>query len=204
MNYDIIEVIVIRRKAMSYKDIYSPEFLKKFGEYEQNIANIPLGTSQEIDVNAIARACDIDVKFDFVGHSGWSINNDEENQQREIIVNQFEPEYRQRFTIAHEIGHIILGHKGKSYRTDDMTKYKNTIDRMNEVAANNFAADLIMPRNLVISVIMESIANLGYSVDQSFDEYDISEITKLAAVTLNVSKQALSYRLENLQVFIDE
>ena len=77
---------------MSYKDIYSPEFLKKFGEYEQNIANIPLGTSQEIDVNAIARACDIDVKFDFVGHSGWSINNDEENQQREIIVNQFEPE----------------------------------------------------------------------------------------------------------------
>ena len=84
-----------------------------------------------------------------------------------------------------------------------MTKYKNTIDRMNEVAANNFAADLIMPRNLVISVIMESIANLGYSVDQSFDEYDISEITKLAAVTLNVSKQALSYRLENLQVFID-
>ena len=204
MNYDIMEVIVIRRKAMSYKDIYSPEFLKKFGEYEQSVSNIPLGTSQEIDVNAIARACDIDVKFDVVGHSGLSFNNEEESQRREIIVNQFEPEFRQRFTIAHEIGHIILGHKGKSYRTADMTKYKSTIDRMNEVAANNFAADLIMPRKLVIDVLTNSITKLGYSIDQSFDEYDISEIVKLAATTLNVSRQALNYRLENLQVFIDE
>ena len=189
---------------MSYKDIYSPEFLKKFGEYEQSVSNIPLGTSQEIDVNAIARACDIDVKFDVVGHSGLSFNNEEESQRREIIVNQFEPEFRQRFTIAHEIGHIILGHKGKSYRTADMTKYKRTIDRMNEVAANNFAADLIMPRKLVIDVLTNSITKLGYSIDQSFDEYDISEIVKLAATTLNVSRQALNYRLENLQVFIDE
>lgn len=204
MNYDIMEVTVIRRKAMSYKDIYSPEFLKKFGEYEQSVSNIPLGTSQEIDVNAIARACDIDVKFDVVGHSGLSFNNEEESQRREIIVNQFEPEFRQRFTIAHEIGHIILGHKGKSYRTADMTKYKSTIDRMNEVAANNFAADLIMPRKLVIDVLTNSITKLGYSIDQSFDEYDISEIVKLAATTLNVSRQALNYRLENLQVFIDE
>ena len=204
MNYDIMEVTVIRRKAMSYKDIYSPEFLKKFGEYEQSVSNIPLGTSQEIDVNAIARACDIDVKFDVVGHSGLSFNNEEESQRREIIVNQFEPEFRQRFTIAHEIGHIILGHKGKSYRTADMTKYKSTIDRMNEVAANNFAADLIMPRKLVIDVLTNSITKLGYSIDQSFDEYDISEIVKLAATTLNGSRQALNYRLENLQVFIDE
>ena len=204
MNYDIMEVTVIRRKAMSYKDIYSPEFLKKFGEYEQSVSNIPLGTSQEIDVNAIARACDIDVKFDVVGHSGLSFNNEEESQRREIIVNQFEPEFRQRFTIAHEIGHIILGHKGKSYRTADMTKYKSTIDRMNEVAANNFAADLIMPKKLVIDVVKESITKLGYSIDQSFDEFDISEIVKLAATTLNVSRQALNYRLENLQVFIDE
>ena len=37
MNYDIMEVIGIRRKVMSYKDIYSPEFLKKFGDYEQNV-----------------------------------------------------------------------------------------------------------------------------------------------------------------------
>ena len=85
-----------------------------------------------------------------------------------------------------------------------MTKYKSTIDRMNEVAANNFAADLIMPRKLVIDVLTNSITKLGYSIDQSFDEYDISEIVKLAATTLNVSRQALNYRLENLQVFIDE
>ena len=143
------------------------------------------------------------MKFDVVGHSGFTINDEEESQQREIFVNQFEPEFRQRFTIAHEIGHIILGHKGKSYRTDDMTKYKNTIDRMNEVAANNFAADLIMPKKLVIDVVKESITKLGYSIDQSFDEFDISEIVKLAARSLNVSRQALNYRLENLQVFID-
>lgn len=187
---------------MKYGDIYNPKFLDKFGNYKTKISNILLGMKQEIDVQAVANACNISVKFDIVDHSGWSINNN--NTNREIIVNQFEPEYRQRFTIAHEIGHIILGHKGISYRSDDLTKYKDTIARMNEVAANNFAAELIMPEKLVREVLKDSIEELGYSIDQDFDEHDIEELIGSSAKKINVSKQAFDYRIRNLQVFVDE
>ncbi len=192
----------MRRQNMKYGDIYNPKFLDKFGNYKTKISNILLGMKQEIDVQAVANACNISVKFDIVEHSGWSINNN--NTNREIIVNQFEPEYRQRFTIAHEIGHIILGHKGISYRSDDLTKYKDTIARMNEVAANNFAAELIMPEKLVREVLKDSIEELGYSIDQDFDEHDIEELIGSSAKKINVSKQAFDYRIRNLQVFVDE
>lgn len=192
----------MRRQNMKYGDIYNPKFLDKFGNYKTKISNILLGMKQEIDVQAVANACNISVKFDIVEHSGWSINNN--NTNREIIVNQFEPEYRQRFTIAHEIGHIILGHKGISYGSDDLTKYKDTIARMNEVAANNFAAELIMPEKLVREVLKDSIEELGYSIDQDFDEHDIEELIGSSAKKINVSKQAFDYRIRNLQVFVDE
>lgn len=189
--------------TMAYKEIYREEFLSKFGSYRANVEELMLASSSsEIDVRAIAQACDISVRFDFVEHSGLSRNN-EEDTEREIVINQLEPEYRQRFTMAHEIGHIILGHKGTSYRTEDLKKYKDTISRMNEVAANNFAAELIMPKNLVVEVLKTTINDLGYSIEQEFDEFDIAKIVESTAKKLNVSKQALTYRLENLKVFID-
>lgn len=186
--------------AMAYREIYSEEFLNKFDSYRANVGELVLSGS-EIDVEAIAKACDISVKFDFVEHSGWSRNED--HAQREIVINQLEPEYRQRFTMAHEIGHIILGHKGTSYRTENLEQYKDTISRMNEVAANNFAAELIMPKKLVFEVLKATIKDLGYSIEQEFDEFDIAKIIDSATKKLNVSKQALTYRLENLKVFVD-
>lgn len=185
-----------------YRDIYTPEFLSKFGDYREKVSDIPVGMKEEIDLQAIANACDITLKFDVIEHSGWSIN-DEDGNEREIIVNKLEPEYRQRFTIAHEIGHIILGHKGRSYRTDDLEQYKDTISRMNEVSANIFAAELVMPKSLVMKTFIDEIKRIGYSVEQSFDEYDISLLIEKVAMLLNVSKQALRYRVENLKVFID-
>lgn len=189
---------------MTYKDIYSEAFLAKFGEYRNNVENIEFDPTSgfSIDLEKIARACDINVEFDYVEHSGWSIN-DEVNTKREITINKSEPEYRQRFTMAHEIGHIILGHTGQSYRTSDLAQYKDTLSRMKEVAANNFAAELIMPKKLVLDALTETISNLGYSIDQNFDEFDISRIIDSMSQELNVSKQALTYRIENLGVFVN-
>lgn len=186
---------------MVYKDIYRTDFLNKFKSYRMKIEELEL-KGYEVDVEAIAKACDINIRFDFVEHSGLSHNNGDD-AGREIVINQLEPRYRQRFTVAHEIGHIILGHMGTSYRTDDLEQYQDTISRMNEVAANNFAAELIMPKNLVFDLLKSTIDELGYSIEQEFDEFDITKIIEYMAKKLNVSKQALSYRLENLKVFID-
>ncbi|WP_341536023.1 ImmA/IrrE family metallo-endopeptidase [Actinobacillus equuli] len=121
-----------------------------------------------------------------------------------MVINKFEPEYRQRFTIAHEIGHIILSHQGKSYRTNSSEKYSDTIARMNEISANNFAAQLIMPEKLVKDSLLDAIDELGYSIKQSFSEREIKKIIDISASHLNVSTQALSYRIDNLGLFVDE
>ena len=75
---------------------------------------------------------------------------------------------------------------------------------MNEIAANNFAAQLIMPEKLVKESLRDSINELGYSLDQDFSEREIAKIISFSASQLNVSAQALSYRVDNLGLFIDE
>lgn len=182
---------------MNYSDVYDSKFLNKFGVYESEVSSIALENKYEIDVLIVAEKCDISVEYTLSEHSGWC-------EERKIVINKFEPEYRQRFTIAHEIGHIILNHQGKSYRTNNSEKYSDTIARMNEISANNFAAQLIMPEKLVKDSLIDAIGELGYSIKQNFSEREIKKIIDISASYLNVSTQALSYRIDNLGLFVDE
>jgi len=68
--------------------------------------------------------------------------------------------FRQRFTMAHELGHLLL-HRSildRAGGTDDNVKYRNTvdgnfynsdIDLVHEQQANSFAANLLMPADKV-------------------------------------------------------
>ncbi|UQA87518.1 ImmA/IrrE family metallo-endopeptidase [Gardnerella swidsinskii] len=192
---------------MLYNEIFTDEFLNKFGNYKDGISKLSLDDkSHEIDVDAIAEKCEVSLEYDCVESSGFTINNgmNSKNGKKVISINKFEPDYRQRFTIAHELGHIILGHEGISYRFSDTSNYKNTIARMNEVAANKFAAELIMPEKLVKLVLIDSIQELGFSIHQKFDENDINQLVDLSSNKMGVSTQALNYRIKNLGVFVDE
>lgn len=192
---------------MLYNEIFTDEFLNKFGIYKDGISKLSLGDNlYEINVEDIAEKCEVLLKYGCVESSGFTINNEtnSKNVKKVILINEFEPDYRQRFTIAHELGHIILGHEGISYRFSDMSKYKNTIDRMNEVAANKFAAELIMPEKLVKLVLLDSIQELRFSIHQKFDENDINQLIDVSSNKMGVSTQALNYRIINLGVFVDE
>lgn len=76
------------------------------------------------------------------GNCGW-----------EIVYNMSHPRVRQRFTVAHEIGHFIyhrsLLEQGVSdtlaYRADDHELPNAKIQREHEWQANNFAANLLVP-----------------------------------------------------------
>lgn len=193
---------------MMYKDIYTSDFLDKFGEYKDKIAKLELGNSTRIDVKAIAESCNIPIEYNVLESSGcysndYKSDDTDKNTDKLIQINKFEPEYRQRFTIAHELGHILLGHQGASYRTSDVTKYKDTIKRMNEVAANKFAAELTMPKSLVVDVLFSSIKQMGYSINQRFGDEDISKIVRISANELGVSPRALDIRIKNLGIFVN-
>lgn len=59
-----------------------------------------------------------------------------------IMVSNKVPEPRQRFTAAHELGHVLLGHVGKY---DLVNREPNSEDNPIEQAANVFASRLLAP-----------------------------------------------------------
>ena len=75
-----------------------------------------------------------------------------------ITVSASDPHTRQRFTLAHELGHYLLHRKligegvddDRAYRSTEGGKYHNTlIGPREETQANRFAANLLMPRLLI-------------------------------------------------------
>lgn len=90
---------------------------------------------------------------------------------------------RQRFTIAHEIGHFALGHlnsAGKMFR-DTPENFSNGA-APEERQANAFAAQLLMPEKVVKFAVNERGFNTLKSLANVFD----------------VSEVAMKYRLVNL------
>lgn len=74
------------------------------------------------------------------GESGTTITSP--SGKHVITVNKSEPEERQRFTICHEIGHIVLGLSSSHLTVPSWAYAKRD---MNEVMCDIFAAELLMP-----------------------------------------------------------
>lgn len=199
-------------KLKTYGDIYDEEFLKKFGDYRKYVEKAELDNKYSVNVEKIADLCEIKVIFEELDVSGSCMNfhslaNDESSEYstneetREIRINKYEPLVRQRFTIAHEIGHILLSHEGISYRDTSYTIYKDLIERMNEVTANSFAAELLMPEKLLRIALEATMEELNYDPKQKFSESDVDYLAINTAIKMNVSKESMDYRLENLNIF---
>jgi len=145
-----------------------------------------------IPVRELATALHIDVRFS-VGNddvSGALIRSDDSVV---IAVNSAQHENRQRFTIAHEIGHFLL-HKGTRVHFDDdfRVNYRKAdttgLATVDEMEANWFAAALLMPAKFLkkdwLRLRLENHA--APSAIQSL------------AVRYKVSSKAMELRLVNL------
>jgi Zn-dependent peptidase ImmA (M78 family) len=114
-----------------------------------------------------------------------------------IGVNTSTSPRRQRFTIAHELGHLLL-HEGRPLITDYSVLVSKRDDTSStgtdkeEIEANGFAAAILMPRDLVVTELSKEL-DLGEA--SSRDEL----IARLARI-FNVSTEAMGYRLINLNI----
>ncbi|MDO8295022.1 MAG: ImmA/IrrE family metallo-endopeptidase [Caulobacter sp.] len=84
----------------------------------------------------------------------------------EINVNALHPPTRQRFTIAHELGHYLYHREligegvddNKAYRRSDGHRFPSTrIGAREESDANRFAANLLMPFDLIARLRAEGL-----------------------------------------------
>jgi len=132
-----------------------------------------------IDVVNIANKLGFEVsqaKFD--GDISGMVKNSK--NEKKIFINNQDIPSRQRFTLAHEIAHILLHHDNLDVEFDVVDYRNNGISTRKESEADSFAASLLMPTERAIRVW-----NFFEDVDDFAEEF-------------NVSKMAASIRLRNL------
>jgi len=96
------------------------------------------GSGGPVDVVSIARDAGLDVQYGHFEHGGRLVND------KRIEVPDSDPPTRQRFTVAHELGHAILRHRVPA-------------DKL-EVEANAFAAELLLPTEALQRAARESLS----------------------------------------------
>ena len=161
-------------------------------ESERILREAGLGDTLPIDIEAAARHQRADVVRERLGRDvSGLLFRDGENVV--IGVNDLHAPKRQRFTIAHEIGHLVL-HKGRPLVLDHVRvnfrdATSSTATNAEEIQANAFAAEILMPREMVMAEARRLMA-LASTTDASI-------VSDLAQV-FEVSDQAMEYRLMNL------
>lgn len=146
-----------------------------------------------VPVEEIARALGARVRYSpFEGElAGMLIRGDD---QIIIGVNSLHHSNRQRFTIAHECGHLLL-HKGevhidRSFRINRRGAVSSLAIDPEEIDANRFAAELLMPYDMLLADLP----------DRNIDVENEDELKPLAR-KYQVSLQAMTQRITNMLDF---
>lgn len=149
--------------------------------------------SLPVELEKIADYLDITVKYEELDDdvSGFLLKD---NDRALIAINESHHSNRQRFTLAHEIGHFVLHALNndelfldKSFSIHHRNKASSYGTITKEREANLFASVLLMPKRRVQEVVDQ------YELD-FFDE----SIMFLIAKKFGVSEQALGFRLARL------
>jgi Zn-dependent peptidase ImmA (M78 family) len=110
-----------------------------------------------VPVHSLPASLGIKLKTAFLA-SGISGMLEKKDDSFLITINVADPDTRQRFTLAHELGHYMLHRHligdglddDRAYRSTEAGKYHNTlIGPEEETEANRFAANLLMPREAI-------------------------------------------------------
>jgi Zn-dependent peptidase ImmA (M78 family) len=142
----------------------------------------------ETSITEVARALNIEIrtaKFTEEGVAGLVIYGDKKEKAK-IFVNAEHKLPKQNFTIAHEIGHLLI-HKPK-------VKKKYKIDRMDfersdkeivkeEVEADYFASQLLVPRHKLQEIVSKLKSPNWYVAD-------------FCSKYFNVPRGVIEYRLK--------
>jgi len=125
----------------------------------------------------------IDIPFDI---DGISVDLKVKGKTPKILVNHDKPINRQRFTLAHEIGHVVIPwHAGTIFDKTD-NNYSSNSDSYWEIEAeaNAFATELLMPEKWISELVQKT--------------RDISIINRRIANEAKVSPIAACLRLRSI------
>lgn len=150
--------------------------------------------SPPVPLERLAETCSAVIRYEpFEGELSGMVHRRPDGKAV-IGVNSSHSANRQRFTIAHELGHLLL-HGEEEVHIDE----KRPLGRRDEVSsqavdpreieANQFAAELLMPASFV-----------RVRVDALDPSTSMEEAIDLLAREFDVSSQAMTHRLTNLKI----
>ena len=150
--------------------------------------------SAPVPVDKIAKALGVQLKFSPLDDelSGMIFIKD---GTPIIGVNALHHSNRQRFTIAHEIGHLVMHrnilenevHVDKQFKILMRDGLAATGTDIIEIQANQFAAELLLP-----SFLLDTLLSREFDID---DEGPLDSLAK----KFKVSKQMLEYRIRSFR-----
>lgn len=187
---------------MKYSEIYPDQFLsERFKQKAESVANLSLDYENPvIDVDKIISLFDINVREEYEGEFSGVIRQLEDDQY-EMVINPFDSEQRKRFTKAHELGHFLLEDNiDTDYhrQTINLSEYSE-IKRKSETKANFFAAQLIMPLQLIKKLITDWVEK-KHGGDWEFNDADLEEMITSLSQSLDVSYSAMRVKLSSLGI----
>lgn len=144
---------------------------------EQNEIVERYSKSAPVDIAGIAREFGLEIFSTSLpeGISGMLRKDESFGTKSGFVcfVDEDEPSYRQRFTAAHELGHFILhrDYIGDGIADNYLLRAEGLSSRQ-EREANQFAADLLMPRDLIAQAMRD-----GYTeVDSLAELFKVSKV----------------------------
>jgi Zn-dependent peptidase ImmA (M78 family) len=181
-------------------------------------------TNGAVDLEAVCRSLSIDIFYvdrDVVDVDGVPILGSANFNQRTIYINSHSRATRERFTLAHEIGHFVLGHETylrsetiveRDLLISNEFELSESYERL-EYQANNFASELMMPHNLFLQKTAEIRRDLNikdrghgyvYVDDQPWNIVSYNDLLSRLANYFEVSKQAIEVKFRKLQLLTDD
>ena len=136
-----------------------------------------------VPVFALIAQFGVEIRFTALDSLAGALLLGDERHPTGILVNSDQPFERQRFSAAHELGHLLLGHEpmDKSFLSFLGRRFEPE-----ELDADAFAGELLIPTDLLIDKV------------KAFESGSIDESVYLLARTFAVSFQAMTFRLAKL------
>jgi Zn-dependent peptidase ImmA (M78 family) len=141
-----------------------------------------------VPVDKIAKNLGVKLRYGRLGEvSGLLVRT---NESATIGVNVTQMRVRQRFTIAHELGHLLLhqgiwSHKDEGFLVNFRSAKSSEATNVEEIEANFFAASILIPKQFL-------------DQDNAIRALDSDTAVRDLARKYNVSRHAMSLRLANV------
>lgn len=155
----------MKSSFLSAEEISSAEEMWRFAK-DSGINELP------IDLEKLVEKLSIQLKKKSLDDEiSGELYRDQEEGNWVIVVNRNQTEARQRFTIAHELGHYVL-HRNESDVFEDEIFFRSDEKDLSEYQADNFAAELLMPKELFASALNEK----GCSIETLAKKFGVSYV----------------------------